>query len=415
MEHEIRYLNALGLQMLRDLPPLESGCAAIVILPVRNEEALLGETLRALRDQLSDAGHPLDSTRYEVLTLVNNSCDASAAIARDFANAHPHFRLHVQEEELPEPLAHVGAARRILMDLACRRFRSLHRSDGLIASTDADTVPAPDWISAMLRAVEDGADAVGGRILFRLEELRALPQSIRVPYLQDVSYRYLAAELAARLDPRPEDPWPHHFQNFGASMAVTAAAYAQVGGLPVRSSLEDVALFDALERFDARIRRPIDVRVHTSPRLDGKTSFGLAVQLCQWRAGVEAGDCVLVPPAQAIVRHAMARKMLRGIWKSHQDTSPHDAARLLGLDASTLWEAIGTSNYLGELWQKIGGPTNAAGCPPEYHVPITVAIGQLRAMLSSLRPGERPVFKAREEIQPVAGIQRSPSMLQPPG
>ena len=41
---------------------------------------------------------------------------------------------------------------------------SLLPPDGLIASSDADTVVAPDWLARQLDAVAAGADAVGGWI-----------------------------------------------------------------------------------------------------------------------------------------------------------------------------------------------------------------------------------------------------------
>ncbi len=46
------------------------------------------------------------------------------------------------------------------MDLAAERLPP----DGLIATTDADSTPAPDWLATQLAAVAQGAQAIGGRI-----------------------------------------------------------------------------------------------------------------------------------------------------------------------------------------------------------------------------------------------------------
>ena len=58
------------------------------------------------------------------------------------------------------PAPGVGHARRQGMDLAAERLPP----DGLIATTDADSEPAPDWLRAQLDAVAAGARAIGGRI-----------------------------------------------------------------------------------------------------------------------------------------------------------------------------------------------------------------------------------------------------------
>ena len=63
----------------------------------------------------------------------------------------------------------------------------------------------------------------------------------------DVGYRLLRSQLESLLDPDPADPWPRHYQMFGASLALTAEIYERVGGLPVLPSLEDVALYRTLK------------------------------------------------------------------------------------------------------------------------------------------------------------------------
>ena len=109
-------------------------------------------------------GRPLDRCRFEVIVLANNCVDDTAAVARAAAARYPGLALHVVDLALPEPHAHVGAARRLLMDEAARRLLQTPRGAcGVIASTDADTRVAPDWLAATLAEVERGADAVGGR------------------------------------------------------------------------------------------------------------------------------------------------------------------------------------------------------------------------------------------------------------
>lgn len=375
-------LNALGHDLERALPPPDPACRTIVGVPVRDEEETLAAALGALRGQRDASGGRLDPASYEVLLLVNNSKDASARLASSLGANAPDFRLHVLEVDLPDHLSHVGAARRLAMDIADRRFAALERERGLIASTDADTLVDRDWIANMQRAVADGADAIGGRITFSAAGLRALPLPIRRAYLQDVGYRYLAAELTARLAPRPEDPWPHHFQNFGASMAATAGAYRRAGGLPVRAALEDVAFFEALERVDARIRRPVDVRVQTSARLCGKTGFGLAVQLRCWGAAADCQEIRYVPSAAAVARLAMGREELRRAWHTSAANRLGRVSELLGIETETLSCLLHGSATFGALWQAVEPLAEAA---VGEEVPIAQAIRELRLTLASLR------------------------------
>ncbi len=340
---------------LVETPPLSS-CELIVTIPVRDEEDRLLETLTALAQQIGHGNRPLDPSHYEIILLINNSIDASAAIARSFAHAHPSLALHVVEIDLPSEDAHVGRARRILMDTACERLESLGRDRGVIAMTDADTVVAADWIAAMLGEFDAGADVVAGRILVDPAGFADHDQHARQFHLRDVTYRYLVAEVEARLAPDPFDPLPRHFQHFGPSMAVTAAMYRRVGGIPPLPSLEDVAFYDALRDVGARIRHAPSVRVTTSARPDGRTGFGFAVQLRLWSEMGARDEPLLVESLPAIIDRV---------------AGPHRS-----------WMAV----------------ERASGWP---RVPIDVAIGELRRYLGELRLTHLTSVHALEEVQPV--------------
>ena len=102
--------------------PLAPQLLASVVIPAKNEAERLPQTLAALGTQVDFAGQPLDPRSYEVIVLANNCDDATALVARRFAQAHPHLAVHVVEIMLPVAEAHVGRARRLLMDEACRRL-----------------------------------------------------------------------------------------------------------------------------------------------------------------------------------------------------------------------------------------------------------------------------------------------------
>jgi GT2 family glycosyltransferase len=158
------------------------------------------------------------------------------------------------------------------MELASARLLSLGRADGLIASTDADTVVAPDWLATQLRAVSRGALAIGGRI--ELAGDSSLPESI---------FRWHAERGRRRQESLLSEPEQlgktEHWQFSGASLALTAKIYQGIGGLEPRVALEDEHLEDVLRQHGVPIERLNSVRVKTSARLEGRAKEGLARDL----------------------------------------------------------------------------------------------------------------------------------------
>ncbi len=260
-------------------------CRACVIIPARNEAGYLESALDALRASCDPAGARLPARIFEIVLLLNNCTDRSASVARSWQAAHPAVSLHLAERELPSDAAHVGTARRWLMDTAWHRLGDR----GVMLSTDADTRVAPDWIARNLGAIDAGADAVGGAILFDADQLRALPRGVRLALERDARYRRLAAELEDWIDPQAGDPWPRHLQHFGASLGCTREIYERAGGLPPERSLEDIAFVHRLWRADARLRHAPEVRVYSSARFDGRVARGLSSQLREWRRRSESG------------------------------------------------------------------------------------------------------------------------------
>ncbi len=260
-------------------------CRACVVIPARNEEACLPAALTALAASVDLRGAALSPLSYEIVVLLNNCTDLSAAAARAWSAAHPEMSLHIAERDLPPSVAHVGTARRLLMDTAWHRLGS----GGAILSTDADTRVAPDWIARNLRALDRGADAVGGAIRFDADQLCALPEGVRRAVESDARYHRLVAELEGWLDPQAGDPWPRHLQHFGASLGCTREVYARAGGLPPEPSLEDLAFVNRLWRVGARLRHAPEVVVYSSARFDGRVARGLSSQLREWQRRSDGG------------------------------------------------------------------------------------------------------------------------------
>ena len=228
---------------------------AVVVIPAYDEADTIGSCLLAVASQ-----EGLSAEEFAAVLVVHpgTSDDTRGVAAR--AVAQTDLRLTV----LTGPGGGPGPARRMGMDLAA----SLLGPRGLIASTDADSVVAPDWLIRQLDAIESGADAVGGYI-----ELD--PTGLH-PFVAE----YRAARAAERLEiVHAHTPHAEHHHFAGASMALTAEAYHRLGGIEPLAALEDEALERALRAHGLRIERPLSVRVRTSARLTGRASAGLAHDL----------------------------------------------------------------------------------------------------------------------------------------
>jgi cellulose synthase/poly-beta-1,6-N-acetylglucosamine synthase-like glycosyltransferase len=105
-----------------------------IIIPVRNGAATLAACLDAC---FAQTVKPAD-----VIVVDDGSTDNSAAIARDKG-----ARVVVQAPSGPAAARNRGAK---------------EAAWGVIAFTDADCIPQPDWLERLLEAFEPGVDGVGG-------------------------------------------------------------------------------------------------------------------------------------------------------------------------------------------------------------------------------------------------------------
>ncbi|WP_157974479.1 glycosyltransferase [Lewinella sp. IMCC34183] len=329
--------------------PPHPRCRLCVTVPAKDEADYITDTLQALYKQEDFSGRPVDPSCYEVILLANNCSDATADVARDFAARHPYFQLHVCEVALPREIASVGMARKLMMDEAARRLPS----NGIIAMTDADTRVDRQWVAATLRAFDLGARAVGGRII--------VPRGDRTGYrkihLQDVTYRTLQMLLESMIDPDLEDPWPRHFQHYGPSLAVDAAAYLACGGMPPVRCIEDAAFAWALERVDVRFVHDPAVRVYTSDR-DSDRVEGVAFShtLEEWTRMEEENRKPVVFGLQHCIWLFKWKVALRSAFQRRRGSGLPALAELrnyLQLPPGDLERRIRTAPTFGSLYQEI--------------------------------------------------------------
>ena len=246
----------------------------VVVIPARDEEHAIAGCLKAL------AAQTVTPRAFETILVADACRDRTETVARDAAR-----RLGLTLTVLRGPGTGSGPARRLGMDAAARRLEALGHPRGLIATTDADTAPAPDWIATQLAHIARGDDVVAGLIELDNGATR-LPTAVLQRRRLDAARRMREVTLS---DPAAEH---HHFA--GASLGITASLYRRVGGISASPSLEDERFAELLHARHIPIRRAADVRVRTAARTDGRAHRGLAVDLAvsQWRERrrYDAGD-----------------------------------------------------------------------------------------------------------------------------
>ena len=333
-----------------------------VVIPVKNEEAYITNTLRAFSHQVDENGIPLDNDRFEILILANNCSDNSVRLIKDFKRLHPSLNIHLKEIMLAPHEANIGYVRRQLMNAAYSRLYK--NKGGVIMTTDGDTIVANDWIINNLLEIENGADAVGGRIMLCPEELIDMDEQTFYFHKKDETYQLLVAELESKILDAAHDPAPRHHQHFHGSFAVTTDCYIKAGGIPYVAYLEDCAFFENLQALDAKVRHSNKVVVHTSARCNGRAEVGLAYQLNKWKNLAEGKNEFWVESCSSVIERLTLKRKLRDMWESRNSFDFYFRGEIEkifpGLTITPdVYLSFKLCNFFGEWYSRISKSINA--------------------------------------------------------
>lgn len=223
-----------------------------VVIPARDEEASIGAALRPVDVAAARLAVP---TRIHV--VLDGCVDGSFGAIRRTSSSLP-------VEVVVCGATTVGAARALGVE---RATMDCPPSSTWIASTDADSTVAPDWLAAHLSLADAGFDAVAGTVI--VTDWTARPVSLPA--------------LFRRRYERPRGPAPIH----GANLGVRLDAYLAAGGFPALACGEDRALVAALRTLGTTVAYTRMAPVTTSARPEGRACGGFADTLTAWSLAAE--------------------------------------------------------------------------------------------------------------------------------
>jgi glycosyltransferase involved in cell wall biosynthesis len=210
------------------------------IVPVHNEEALLGCCLAALA--LAARHAALAGETVRIVVVLDACTDRSAEIAYSAG-----------VEVVTVAARNVGVAR------ATGAALLLAAGARWLAFTDADSRVSPDWLAVQLSL---GVEAVCGSIC--VDDWDGHPTVVREIF----------ASLYCDAD--------GHRHVHGANLGVCASAYRRAGGFPPLPCREDVALVERLIAIGANIAWSAAPRVATSARIAARARGGFGDTLVGW-------------------------------------------------------------------------------------------------------------------------------------
>lgn len=201
-----------------------------ILIPARNETAVIGQTIRALLAQTY--------RNFELILLDDQSDDGTGATAAQAANGDTRFKLIAGS---PLPPGWLGK------NWACHQLSQAATGDYLLFA-DADVRWAPEALAALLALAQTGqADLL---TVWPTQHTETWAERLVVPLMSLAILSYLPI-------------LPVHYTNLPAFAAANGqcllfrrGAYEQVGGHTAvhRNVIEDVALAKAIKAYQLRLR-----------------------------------------------------------------------------------------------------------------------------------------------------------------
>jgi len=225
-----------------------------VVLPVHNEEDLLGSALEAIDHAFSKIVHRVDCRTAIVL---DDCSDDSATIAQRWIRGIYRRGGRHTATAVRCQAASVGPARRTGCAALLQKWQNIEPRNIWLATTDADSRVPGSWLTAQLEAHEVGADVWTGRVA-----------------VEDWSHYRRTTALRWSEEYDGEDA-PIH----GANLGFNAQTYLDAGGFTSLDTGEDRAVYQAIVNMGARVHQEPNLKVITSGRRHARAPLGFSYAL----------------------------------------------------------------------------------------------------------------------------------------
>tara|TARA_B110000858_G_scaffold108815_1_gene124302 strand:+ start:1807 stop:3072 length:1266 start_codon:yes stop_codon:yes gene_type:complete len=219
------------------------------------------------------------SFNVEVIVLINNSESEIEEIkeqnlltlkkllnlSKTYSNSNMHL-IPVLIGDLDSKHAGVGWARKLGMDLATQRFKTIN-FNGIIVGLDADTVVESNYFNSIYSFfLNNNFNAAS--IHF---EHPVSGDSFSDIHLEQIIYYEL--HLRYYKNSLKYSNLPYSFHTIGSAFALTASAYARQGGMNRRKAGEDFYFINKLIKGEI-FGEITDTKVIPSPRISYRVPFG---------------------------------------------------------------------------------------------------------------------------------------------
>lgn len=232
------------------LPEMDPNCRIIISMPAFHEERGIYHTLEQWANQVDKEGKPIDKSIYEIDIAVNReegtAPDRTMDEIKRFQTEHPDVHVNVIDVIFPKGQGGVGAARKIVTDVALQR--SVNRGTKQTAPLYIESEDA-DLMEIDTRAISNLIDKFDRNP--SIDALRG-KQDLEPQILKENDYlfferrverfsEYLLRDSRLRPDINPdaESRWNTVVLG-GWNSAFTAEAYALIGGYQKVKIGEDV-------------------------------------------------------------------------------------------------------------------------------------------------------------------------------
>ena len=245
----------------------------IVVIPIYNEKDLT-PTLESLF--LNQESY---SFSIEVIAMINDSSIEKKEVKelnqktfiklKNFAknnNNEKALLIPIYMDDLDPKHAGVGLARKLGMDLALERFKSI-KSNGIIVGLDADTAVASNYfleIDSFFQNNKIQAVSIHFEHPIKGNKYSGFHYNQIINYELHLRYYKNALSYVGV---------PYAFHTIGSAFALRASAYARQGGMNRRKAGEDFYFINKLIKGE-KFGEIINTYVEPSPRTSNRVPFG---------------------------------------------------------------------------------------------------------------------------------------------